>query len=256
MENDTYKKIEAENSTEQTVEKTVQDKSPVIEDSACVDGIPEDGVLADHTDDIPMGDDGVADPLPTDEKYECKTNDKGEPPQDRIELVAIPFINDGVNNVQLFCNSMFRKEGDIEAVLVAEGYFFNCFGNDDKPKWDGVLVCQYNFTKDGIIKDDRNGFVHLRDFKSKWLWNESGAREDVTFNVKCTMPKVWASHFQSFLKEMENYGRRGHSGQISFMADGDGNFRPKFKFTKEYETVQGIRSQQIARKAEQMFDAG
>lgn len=179
-----------------------------------------------------------------------------QPQQDTIRLVAIPFINDGVNNVQLFYNSMFESDGSVGAVLVAERYFFNCFNNDDVPKWDGVLLCQYNFTKDGIIKDDRNGFVRLRDFKSKWLWNVSGAREDVTFNVKCTMPKVWASHFQSFLKEMERYGQLGHSGQISFMADGDGNFKPKFKFTKEYESVQGIQSQQIVKKAEQLFDAG
>ena len=256
MENNADKNVEAENLAEQTAEEIVQDESPEIEDSVCEDGIPEGEVLPDSNDDTPMEDTGVPDPLPTDEKYECETKDEGEPPQDRIELVAIPFINDGASNVQIFYNSMFRKEGDTDAILVAERYFFNCFNNDDVPKWDGVLLCQYNFTKDGIIKDDRNGFVRIRDFKSKWLWNVSGAREDVTFNVKCTMPKVWASHFQSFLKEMERYGQLGHSGQISFMADGDGNFRPKFKFTKEYEPVQGIQSQQIAKKAEQLFDAG
>lgn len=176
--------------------------------------------------------------------------------QDAISLVAIPFINDGVNNVQLFYNSMFRSDGSVDAVYVAERYFFNCFNDDDVPKWDGVFVCQFNFTKGEIIKDDRNGFVRIRDFKSKWLWSVTGAREDVTFTVKCTMPKVWASHFQSFLKEMERYGKIGHSGQISFMADGDGNFRPKFKFTKEYDAVEGIRSQYITKTAEQLFDAG
>lgn len=174
---------------------------------------------------------------------------------DKIEIVAIPFINDGENNVQLFYNSMFCKDEDSDAIIVAERYFFECFRNDDLPKWDGVYVCQYNFSKNGIIKDDRNGFVRVRDFKSKWLWNSSGAMEDVTFNVKCTMPKVWASHFQSFLKEMERYGQIGHSGQISFMSNGGGNFKPRFKFTKEYDSVQGIQSVHILKKAEQLFSA-
>ena len=171
MENDADKKVEAENSAEQTAEKTVQDKSPVIEDSVCEDGISEGGVLADHPDNTSMEDNGVADNLPTDEKYKREIKNESEPPQDRIELVAIPFINDGASNIQIFYNSMFHKEGDTDAIFVAERYFFNCFNNDDVPKWDGVLLCQYNFTKDGIIKDDRNGFVRLRDFKSKWLWN-------------------------------------------------------------------------------------
>ena len=186
-------------------------------------------------------------------------NGEGEPAVDRqVEIVAIPYINDGNESMQMFYGSMFRcgKGNDGEDVInMAQKYFFDCFTNDEQPKWDGVLVCQYDFTNGGVIKDDRNGVIQRRDFKSKWLWNESGSRDSVTFNVKCTMPKVWANHFQSFLREMERYGETGHSGQISFMADGAANFKPHFKFTREYDAVDGIPSSRIGGRAEKMFDA-
>lgn len=254
MENNIDKKTEK--SAEWTADEVVQTEATAMEDSACREEMAEREFLPDSPVVAAAAEDGCTGEVQSAYAPPVKGENESEPPQDRIELVAIPFIGDGARNVRLFYNSVFRKDGDTDAILVAERYFFNCFDDDDAPKWDGVFLCQYNFTKGGIIENDRNGFVRLRDFKSKWLWNESGAREDVTFNVKCTMPKVWASHFQSFLREMESYGQRGHSGQISFMADGDGNFRPRFRFTKEYETVQGIQSQNISRKAEQLFDAG
>lgn len=175
---------------------------------------------------------------------------------DVLDVVAIPFIMDGDESIQIFSNSMFVKNEDCDAIGNAEKYFFGKFNDDDEPKWDGVLACMYNFTKHEIVKDDRNGFINKRDFKSRWLWNVPGSNENVTFNVKCTMPKAWASHFQSFLKEMEKFGNKGHSGQLSFMADGGKNFKPTFKFSSEYDSVEGIKPNRFKPNSELLFDAG
>ena len=237
-------------------EKTTQQSTDVAE-AVQTDAAPTTEPMADEgTASAPTsGDDGESTVETEFTTMESTDTEKTAEP-DHVEIVAIPYINDGPNNVQLFYSSIFRDEDGVKAMYVAERYFFECFTADNEPKWDGVLVCPFNFTKNEAIGDERNGVIRLRDFKVKWLRQSSGANDVVTFNVKCTMKKVWATHFQSFLKEMENYGNRGHSGQLSFMADGNGDFHPKFTFTREYDVVAGIPSSQIAKKAEQMFDAG
>lgn len=52
---------------------------------------------------------------------------------------------------------------------------------------------------------------------------------NVTFNVECTMPKRWVPYFLGFLHKLQYNGNIGHSSIIGFMADGDGDFNPKFK---------------------------
>jgi hypothetical protein len=218
-----------------------------------------DDVYEETIEDSPLKAEDESSPCNVDEnasENETTPEDSKPKEEDRIELVAIPFIMDGSSTVQLFYKSIFRKDDSSDAIFVAEKYFFECFDNDEKPKWDGVYLSQYNFTKNEVVNDERNGIVSLRDFKAKWLWRSPSAAEKVTFNVKCTMPKVWAIHFQSFLKEMENYGKLGHSGQISFFSDGDGNFRPNFKFSTEYGHIDGLPPRRINSKAETMFDAG
>lgn len=233
---------DSESTTESTSGDTISE--PLVGDAA----VDEETVVTEEQ-------------LPQEQPQETEKEEtvKSDPPDDVCDIVAIPYINDGANNVQLFFNSMFRKTDNTPeggAVYSAERYFFDKFANDDEPKWDGVFVCLYNFTKSGVVKDDRNVFLTKREFVSKWLWKKTGAREDVTFNVKCTMPKVWASHFQSFLKRMEEYGNIGHSGQLAFYSDGGGNYRPKFKFSTEFERVDGHPSSRINSKAEELFDAG
>lgn len=50
----------------------------------------------------------------------------------------------------------------------------------------------------------------------------------VTFTVTCKMKRRWAKQFTSMLKEMERLGINGSSRNVTFMSDGDGDFRPKF----------------------------
>ena len=77
-----------------------------------------------------------------------------------------------------------------------------------------------------------------------------------TFNIKVTMEERWVDYFCSFLKYMESCGNAGHSAQVSFYADGDGDFRPKFELDVVYEKKMGIPREKLYDKAEYMWDAG
>ena len=59
--------------------------------------------------------------------------------------------------------------------------------------------------------------------------------EKVTFNVTATMDKRWVNAFCSMLKYMEDCGNIGHSSNIEFFSDGDGDFRPKFNIDCSFE---------------------
>ena len=56
----------------------------------------------------------------------------------------------------------------------------------------------------------------------------------ISFNINVTMDESWVNHFISFLKRMELDGSIGRSEHVTFYADGDGDFRPKFKFDIDY----------------------
>ena len=59
------------------------------------------------------------------------------------------------------------------------------------------------------------------------------------------------------LKWMESCGNLGHSSIVGFYADGDGDFRPKFEFDREYEKTEGFWSKDHALPdLEVLFDAG
>ena len=77
-----------------------------------------------------------------------------------------------------------------------------------------------------------------------------------TFNIKVTMNERWVDYFCSFLSYMQDCGVRGHSAQVSFYADGDGDFSPEFEFDIEYEEKEGIPRDMLYNKAEYMWDAG
>lgn len=55
----------------------------------------------------------------------------------------------------------------------------------------------------------------------------------LTFDIKVTMKPRWVPHFLSMLKYMEQLGGLNSSRKVSFMADGNGDFRPRFEFPEE-----------------------
>jgi len=48
------------------------------------------------------------------------------------------------------------------------------------------------------------------------------------FYIKVEMGTRWVPHFLAMLKYMEQLGGWGSSRSVTFFADGDGDFRPKF----------------------------
>lgn len=61
----------------------------------------------------------------------------------------------------------------------------------------------------------------------------------VELNIKAYIDERWVNDFCSMLKWMESCGNIGHSSIVAFYADGDGDFRPKFEFDKNYEPING-----------------
>ena len=72
------------------------------------------------------------------------------------------------------------------------------------------------------------------------------------FTIEVEMPERWIPHFMSMLKYMEQLGNIGSSRKVTFYADGDGDFRPKFKSEVEYETVEPVSDLDGRR----LYDAG
>jgi len=84
----------------------------------------------------------------------------------------------------------------------------------------------------------------LADTREKlWLAQDKAAREkfcyyktvpedyqDAEFNIHVKMKSRWVPHFLAMLKDMERLGGIGSSRIVSFMSDGDGDFRPRFVF--------------------------
>lgn len=55
------------------------------------------------------------------------------------------------------------------------------------------------------------------------------------------MQERWIPHFLSMLKNMERLGNIGASRTVAIFADGDGDFRPKFNVSIEYDEVPPVR---------------
>ena len=81
---------------------------------------------------------------------------------------------------------------------------------------------------------------------------------DKTFTIEVTMKERWVDDFCSMLKYMESCGARGHSAMVAFYADGDGDFRPKFTISTDWERTEGIwnKSGSELYAPEVLFDAG
>lgn len=56
--------------------------------------------------------------------------------------------------------------------------------------------------------------------------------EKKVFIIEVEMKERWIPHFLSMLKYMESLGQIGSSRKVCMFADGDGDFRPKFRWNK------------------------
>ena len=84
--------------------------------------------------------------------------------------------------------------------------------------------------------------------------------KNVTFKIEVTMNERWVDDFCSMLHYMESCGNMGHSSMVGFYADGDGDFRPKFKIEREYNEKKGFLEKDMKEREmpeiEVFFDAG
>lgn len=77
-----------------------------------------------------------------------------------------------------------------------------------------------------------------KSFKTWWqrVWRKKYGRyrddQCDEFTIRVRMKKRWTPHFLAMLKTMQQYGSWGCSRMLSFYADGDGDFRPKFEWPK------------------------
>jgi len=85
-------------------------------------------------------------------------------------------------------------------------------------------------------------------------WLENGDNEVVEFDIHCKMKKCWADEFLSFLQMIQRQGRSGHSSMVGFYADGDGDFRPTFETSFQFETKKELPGK--GNTIECYFDAG
>ena len=78
------------------------------------------------------------------------------------------------------------------------------------------------------------------------------------FTIDCEIPDRWVNDFCSFLRQLEYKGNIGHSSLIGFYADGDGDFRPKFTISTDWERTEGIWNKPGNKlyAPEVLFDAG
>lgn len=73
------------------------------------------------------------------------------------------------------------------------------------------------------------------------------------FKIECEMDERWTSHFLAMLKYMEYLGKVGSSRYVTFMADGDGDFRPKFKWDESLPSNAVARTD---KDGDRFYDAG
>jgi hypothetical protein len=76
--------------------------------------------------------------------------------------------------------------------------------------------------------------------------------DDVTFTITATMKRRWVPHFLGLLDFMVRCGQLGMSRRAAFYADGDGDFRPAFRWSTDEEPAEPIEGN----PDEPMWDAG
>ena len=73
------------------------------------------------------------------------------------------------------------------------------------------------------------------------------------FTIEVEMKDRWIPHFLAMLKYMQDLGGMGASRTVSFYADGDGDFHPKFKWSSSLkDDVKPISD----RNGDRFYDAG
>ena len=76
--------------------------------------------------------------------------------------------------------------------------------------------------------------------------------EDISFNINVKMRARWAPHFIGMLRYMQHLGGIGASRRVTFMSDGDGDFRPRFSYDIDIDSAGPIENE----NGNHFYDAG
>jgi hypothetical protein len=66
--------------------------------------------------------------------------------------------------------------------------------------------------------------------------SQQASRQDgeyIDFTVRVRMKSRWVPHFLGLLRTMQRLGSQGSSRNLSIFSDGDGDFRPWFRWSEE-----------------------
>lgn len=80
--------------------------------------------------------------------------------------------------------------------------------------------------------------------------------KEKTFTIECTMSERWIPTFMSFLQKLQYNGIVGHTGAVAIMADGDRDFRPKFRTDEKHYITNPHTSSAANKPSEFLYDAG
>ena len=78
------------------------------------------------------------------------------------------------------------------------------------------------------------------------------------FTIDVEMQRRWIPHFLAMLQYMEHLGKIGASRRVEFMADGDGDFRPRFAWDTDIRPASPSRYpiRDKNENGDRFFDAG
>lgn len=79
-----------------------------------------------------------------------------------------------------------------------------------------------------------------------------GASEVRRFTIDVEMQERWIPHFLGMLRYMEHLGAIGSSRSVTLFADGDGDFRPIFRWMIDVDVAEPIKDE----NGDRFYDAG
>lgn len=80
------------------------------------------------------------------------------------------------------------------------------------------------------------------------------SNEITEFQLTCRVQTRWVPYFLGMLKHMQRLGSRGSSREVTFYADGDGDFRPKFSWPDDLPAP--VEPTETKPNGDTFFDAG
>jgi hypothetical protein len=88
-----------------------------------------------------------------------------------------------------------------------------------------------------------------------WLLAKTSDGEyNMKFTIEVEMEDRWVPHFLGMLKQQERLGNIGSSRIVGIYADGDGDYRPKFKW--DDSLPKPAKPRQNDGKGNTVYDAG